>query len=269
MIAAALYLTELTCPWLCANLLLDRDQYENGTVEEDLGKAIRNSENATLALNSIRTMIDSGQFPTDGRLPTERELSTTLGVGRRAVQRALEALEAEGIVWRQQGKGTFVGQPPDPTRSLAAKIVDKSDPISVMEARLAIEPSLAELCARRATADDVAKMRHLANRTAGSADSDAVELWDGALHHFMARVAGNPLLLAAFTLLDQVRIDDVWQSQRHRARSPERVAQYYQQHGSIIDAIEARDGDAARSTMTAHLKLLQENMVSAAPEFSK
>lgn len=232
----------------------------------DVSKAVKNSENATLALTSIRKMIDSGRFPADGRLPTERELSANLGVGRRAVQRALEALEAEGIVWRQQGKGTFVGLPPDPNRSLAAKIVEETDPISMMEARLAIEPSLAELCARRATADDVAKMRHLAKRTAGSADSDGIELWDGALHHFIARVAGNPLLMAAFTLLDQVRADDVWQSQRHRARSPERADQYYRQHGAIIDAIEARDGDAARSAMTAHLRLLLDNLLAATPE---
>lgn len=231
-----------------------------------MGKVVKNSENATLALNSIRTMIESGRFPANGRLPAERELSTTFGVGRRAVQRALEALEAEGIIWRQQGKGTFVGQPPDPTKSLAAKIIEETDPISVMEARIAIEPSLAELCARRATADDVAKMRHLASRTLGSADSDAVELWDGALHHLMARVAGNSLLMAAFNLLDQVRTDDVWQSQRHRARSPQKATQYFHQHGEIIDAIEARDGAAARLAMTNHLELLLESLMSASPE---
>ncbi len=234
-----------------------------------MGKAIKNSENATLALDSIRTMIESGQFSADGRLPTERELSTTMNVGRRAVQRALEVLETEGIVWRHQGKGTFVGQRPDPTRTLAAKIIDETDPISVMEARLAIEPSLAELCAKRATAEDVTKMRHLADRTAGSEDSDAVELWDGALHRVIARVAGNRTLMAAFTLLDHVRTEYVWQSQRHRARSPEKATQYKHQHSTIIDAIEAGDGDAARSAMTAHLELLLENLVSAMPEFPK
>ena len=231
--------------------------------------AIKNSENALLALNSIRTMIDTGQISANGRLPAERELSATLCVSRRAVQRALEALEAEGIVWRHQGKGTFVGQPPDPTKTLATKIVSETDPIAIMEARLAIEPALAALCARRSTADDVAKLRHLANRTAGFADSDSVELWDGALHHCIAQIAGNRLLMAAFTLLEHVRSDEVWQNQRRRARSPDKVATYFNQHCAIIDAIAARDAETARSAMTLHLELLLENMVSATPELQR
>src|SRR3546814_9395312 len=35
---------------------------------------------------------------------SERELAEALGVGRRAVRRALEVLEAEGRIWRRQGR---------------------------------------------------------------------------------------------------------------------------------------------------------------------
>jgi GntR family transcriptional repressor for pyruvate dehydrogenase complex len=61
-------------------------------------------------------------------------------------------------------------------------IAPEADPVSVMEARMALEPEMAALAARRATAEDVARMRELADRTARATDADGAELWDGALH---------------------------------------------------------------------------------------
>jgi GntR family transcriptional repressor for pyruvate dehydrogenase complex len=153
-----------------------------------------------------------------------------------------------------------VGQPPDPNGHLAAKIAPDTDPLSVMEARLALEPELAALAARRATGEDVARMRALADRASHAQDADAAELWDGSLHRMIARLAGNPILNTAFTLINEVRQEQRWQQEREQARSPALVAEYDRQHGRIIDAIDARDEDAARTAMRAHLSALKENL---------
>ncbi|WP_299818849.1 FadR/GntR family transcriptional regulator [uncultured Jannaschia sp.] len=216
------------------------------------------------ALDALRRMIDAGRLPADGRLPTERELAAELDVGRRAVRRALERLGAEGLVWRRQGKGTFVGQPPDPAALMAAHAAPEADPLSVMEARLVIEPGLAALCARRADAEDVARLRDLAARTAQAADTSQVELWDGALHRLIARIAGNPVLLTAFAFLDEVRRGVGWQETRLRARNPDALALYEAHHAEIVDAIAARDGDRAEQAMRAHLSALRDRMQAAA-----
>jgi GntR family transcriptional repressor for pyruvate dehydrogenase complex len=205
-------------------------------------------------------MIRLGEVEADGKLPTERDLCARFGVSRRAVRRALDALETEGLVWRRQGKGTFVGQPPDPNGHLAAIIAPDTDPLSVMEARLALEPELAALAARRATAEDVARMRALAERACQAQDADAAELWDGSLHRMITRIAGNPILSAAFALINEVRQEQRWQHERQRARSADLVAEYHRQHGRIIDAIDARDEDAARAAMRAHLMALKANL---------
>ncbi len=215
---------------------------------------------ATRVLDAIRRMIENHQLPADGRLPTERNLAAELETGRRNVRRALETLEGEGLIWRRQGKGTFAGQPPDPTEALAAEIVSEVDPLVTMEARLCIEPALAELCARRATAEDVARLRHLAERVAFPADAEAAELWDGALHRLIARIGGNRIMLTAFTLIDEVRVGEEWQLKRHRARTPETMALYNGQHRRIIDAIEARDGPRAAAAMREHLAALSSNL---------
>ncbi len=218
------------------------------------------TDNASAARAKIRELIRNGEVDPDGRLPTERDLSDRFGISRRAVRRALDALETEGLVWRRQGKGTFAGEPPDPSGPLAAMLAPDADPVSVMEARMALEPELAALAARRATAEDVARMRELADRTAKTTDADAAELWDGSLHRLIARIAGNPVLRAAFALLNEVRSEQRWQRERQIARSSGLVAEYDRQHQKIIAAIDARDENAARNAMREHLQALTDNL---------
>lgn len=227
---------------------------------QDRPEDTQETPEADRVLQAIRQIVSEGRLPSDGRLPTERHLAAELGAGRASVRRALDRLEAEGLIWRRQGKGTFAGQPPDPTEELAAQIASDVDPLSAMEARLCIEPALADLCARRATGEDVVRLRKLAERTHDADDSDSAELWDGALHRAIARIAGNRLMLTAFTLIDEVRMGEDWQEKRHRARTPQTRAFYDAQHQKIIDAIDARDGAAAARAMREHLETLFDNL---------
>lgn len=222
--------------------------------------------NSSLVLQRLRHMVANGVAGPDGRLPTERELCETLGVGRRAVRRALEALEAEGLVWRRQGKGTFVGQPPDPTGVLAAEIAGETRASEVAEARLYIEPALAGLCAARAKPEDVRRMRALTERIYETADPDGAELWDGALHRLIARTAGNRVLLTAFSLLDEIRSSEAWRALRQRARSGATRNLYHKQHTRLIDCIEAGDVVGAEQAMRDHLNALSERMDQALHE---
>lgn len=211
-------------------------------------------------LAQVRSLIDAGGVDPSGRLPTERALCQRLGVGRRELRAALDILQAEGLIWRRQGKGTFVGQPPDPTGVLAADIVPATDALTVMEARLCIEPTLAALCAERATPEDVARLRNITARIGQEPGAESTEIWDGAFHRLIARTARNQILLTAFSLVDEVRIRKDWVEVRHRARAQARVELYHRQHAAIIDAIEAGDAVAARAAMSDHLERLKQNL---------
>lgn len=191
-------------------------------------------------------------LPPDGRLPTERALAERFATSRRVVRQALDALEAEGLVWRRQGAGTFAGQPADPTGDLAARIAGETDPMQVMEARLCIEPELAALCALRMTDEEVARLRALAHRKL-SADAATIELWDGALHRLIAQCARNRPLLTAFALLDRIRANPDWVEVRARARRQSNLAVPLGEHEVLIEAIAARDPEAARRAMRDHL----------------
>lgn len=208
----------------------------------------------------LLVLVEAGEFGSDGRIPPERELCERFAVSRRTLRRALDSLEAEALIWRQQGKGTFVGQAPDPTGVLAAEIAGETHPLEVMEARLCIEPQLAALCAKRAVPADVERMRALAARVMTAPDPDATELWDGAFHRFIAKTASNRPLLTAFSLLDEIRATKGWRNQRSRARSAETLKVTDRQHHAILDAIEAGRPEAAEAAMRDHLLVLAGNL---------
>ncbi|MFD0462633.1 GntR family transcriptional regulator [Microvirga aerilata] len=73
------------------------------------------SDSSNSALVRLRALLDESSFDGEQRLPAERVLAAQIGIGRRALRRALEVLEAEGRIWRHQGKGTFLG--PRPARA--------------------------------------------------------------------------------------------------------------------------------------------------------
>lgn len=61
--------------------------------------------------------IKSGEFGTDGLIPTEVQLCKLFGVSRTTIREATASLVHEGILKRIQGKGTFVTSPAYTNRS--------------------------------------------------------------------------------------------------------------------------------------------------------
>ena len=57
----------------------------------------------------LKHRITNAEFET-GRIPSEANLASELGVSRNTVRDALSRLEMEGIIFRKQGAGTFVNK---------------------------------------------------------------------------------------------------------------------------------------------------------------
>jgi DNA-binding FadR family transcriptional regulator len=221
-------------------------------------------DNSFAALDLLRDMFRAGRWEHGARLPPERDLAEELGVSRRALRRAMEALEAEGIVWRQQGSGTFAGSRPAPPAGHLDSLLATTDSLQVMEARLRLEPQLAQLAALRASVEDIRLMTVLVGRISECTDADGRELWDGALHRRIAQAAGNALLLAMFDLLNHSRQDPAWRTLREQARTIARSRPVtHDQHLMVIEAIAARDPARAGEAMRRHLLTVQENILRA------
>jgi GntR family transcriptional regulator len=59
----------------------------------------------------IREMVRSGAWAPGEPIPSERELSERYGISRMTVRQSVSELVKEGLLYREQGRGTFVGRP--------------------------------------------------------------------------------------------------------------------------------------------------------------
>lgn len=217
----------------------------------------------------LRALVaDMGDVP-DQPLPPERELASRFGVGRRAVRQALAELEVEGRVWRRQGKGTFTG-PPRPTVAPSLdRLVSRSNFFEVIEVRYKLEPILVQLAAERASGDQIAMLKRLAERNSTRTldlPAETIESWDSAFHRCIAEASGNRLFIDLYDVIDKIRLDPSWQSYRARARTLRGLATSAQQHLDIADAIARRDPPRAAAVMREHISAIQNVLVRAVSE---
>jgi GntR family transcriptional regulator len=72
----------------------------------------------------IQSRIASGAWAPGRRMPSERELCEEFAVSRAVVRPALEILERDGVIRREQGRGTFVAPPKRlvPVRGIVAML---------------------------------------------------------------------------------------------------------------------------------------------------
>src|SRR3984957_8048693 len=194
-----------------------------------------------------------GDWKEGDRVPSERELSKQLGIGRASLRVALKALELLGMVESRVGDGTFVCPRSDfLSRPLLWAITgaDRSALRELMEARLVLEESIAAFAAERATAEELRKieaaleeMRAQIDDPAGSFESDM------RFHIAIAEAAHNPILSNGDQLLRNLVRH--WILLKHKL--PGEAAKSLQHHERIYDAILHRDAAAAREAMRNHI----------------
>ncbi|MEC9368496.1 MAG: GntR family transcriptional regulator [Pseudomonadota bacterium] len=78
------------------------------------GFSERNGTLYAQVANVIRQRIRSGQWGAGSQIPVLGVLEKEFGVARVTLRQALNLLENEGLIWRRQGRGTFVSDTAGP-----------------------------------------------------------------------------------------------------------------------------------------------------------
>ncbi len=216
---------------------------------------------ATLSERLRRYIVDSG-FDHNARLPPERVLCSTLGVSRGELRKALAELESDSLIWRQVGRGTFVGARPVHNLNDVEYLEKLARPIKVIEARLAIEPELARLSAIHGAKADFDEIRACSRKCQEARDWRSYEAWDNNFHLAIAKATHNKVLIHLFETLNVVRRSIVW-GQLRASTLPPRTHPSFSQHDSIVAAISARDAAGAAARMREHLASVRERVIPA------
>ncbi|MEI3845814.1 MULTISPECIES: GntR family transcriptional regulator [unclassified Microbacterium] len=192
----------------------------------------------------IRDAILDAQFAPHQRL-IEADLSERYGASRASVRNALMNLAGEGLVERLPNRGARV------------RAISVDEAIEIVEVRIGLETLCARKAAENVTASDAAQLRALRadiERAIGSGDLMAYSRLNQELDRRIRDLSRHG---TATQLLERLRA----QSARHQFRlafHPGRAATSAPEHIAIIDAILAKDPDAAEAATRAHLSGIVE-----------
>lgn len=77
--------------------------------------------------DGLRKLVISGTLQPDEKLPSVRELASSLAINPNTIQRAYKDLESEGYIYSIQGKGSFAAQIQDITDARSAALLRNFD----------------------------------------------------------------------------------------------------------------------------------------------
>src|SRR6266508_6312027 len=212
-------------------------------------------------LEKMRALVESGQLAKGSKLPSERDLCVMLSVSRPSLREALKVLDILGVIKTRQGDGTYitgsfsriVGDP-----AKVRNIEQRFTLLELLEARRAIEPTLAALAAVRATEENLSAMENALNGMFRRDSSLEQHLrHDEQFHRAILEAANNPLLaqmmdLLRAPLLETFRITD---------RSTEHLERSNANHREVYRAIRAKDRQKASKAMLAVLKQTEKDLL--------
>lgn len=198
------------------------------------------------AYRTLLEEIRGGDLRPGDRL-RETELAARLGVSRTPIREAIRQLEADGLVLHAPRQGATV-------RSL-----DYAEVMELYEMRAVLEGTAARLAAHAALAIEIDELSAINDelRAAPSA-ADAFRLnrvfhaallnaaKNRFLHRSMDGLQKAMMILGPTTLSESDRFDGA-----------------VQEHGAILDALSARDGQRAEQLMRAHIEASQRVRIKA------
>lgn len=207
----------------------------------------------------IKAEVTQGLLVPGAKLPAERELAQRFKTSRLSVREAYRSLEELGLlsIRRGAGGGAFIAQIDHQpvARSLAFMLrLGKSSHQELTEARLLLEPPIAALAARRASAEDIARLEELLRQqTAAFKEGEGPRRLALEFHRLVARCARNlPLEIVMNSVADLAveviaHVDLTTGLHRH-------VVSF---HRRIFNAIRRHDEDAAFDLMRRHVLEVQ------------
>ncbi len=210
-------------------------------------------------LAQLKNYILSGQVSLGERLPSERALAETLGVGRYSVREALKVLEAVGLVESRVGEGTFLTTNTGNSfgQILGLSLASWGGTImEILDARKMIEVEATRAATKRANKEEIAKIKYELDIMATSTDEFPVYFEaDMNFHRHIADASHNPIISQFVNNLLDLLSEVLKETQSDTLPTQ---AENTGTHQAIYDAIVDRNSDLAGELMREHIQFTGE-----------
>lgn len=207
--------------------------------------------------NQIKDLILQGKLKPGEPLPPERKLISILNVSRPSLREALKSLVGMGYLEITQGNRTIV-------RSLAAGRIlepldllvkeDLSTVFELIEVRKAVETWNGYHAARRATAEDIARLEECV--AAMEPDLEDAEPTfgknDAEFHLAIARATHNKVQAHIMYTINDLLKNFIARFYGNMSNSL-----IWEQHARILESIKKRDSDLTRTAVLDHLEYVE------------
>ncbi len=226
-------------------------------------KTIKRQAVSSEAIATIKQMILLGEIGAGQRLPPERDLAAQLGVSRPSLREAIRALIALNILESRHGDGTYVSSLEPELLSEPIDFVlqvNDSAMVALFEARRALEAAAATLAAERATDLELTQLEEFVKEGRSKLDDrDAFIEHDVEFHARLRRLARSPVLASLLSSVSTLTLE----SRRLTAQSRETRSRALGDHLAMVKTLKARDPEAARLAMIAHLEHVLAGIAAA------
>ncbi len=214
--------------------------------------------------DQIIKLIADGKLKPGDKLPGERQLIETLGVGRSSLREALNRLETLGYIEIHKRRGNFVKSIDaalqlSPLKSLIRR--DVRQIVQLYEIRRDIEQANAYKAAQNRTAQDLTRIRSCLDQFRGRTGNLQYP-WgsDQAFHIAVAQAAHNFMRVHVITNIFEFSEEFLKPALESASSYEENLASIVEQHEAIYAAIQNRDADEARARMDEHLSWTNETL---------
>lgn len=205
-------------------------------------------------LLQIHEIIQERNLRAGDKLPSERELSEQLGVGRSSVREALRALELLGLIETRRGEGTFLKHY---RHNRLIDIIgffilrDYKTKKDLVEMRKILELEAVRLACKRASAKHFEEMERVHAAALARIEKGEIPAEEDYLfHRIICRSSRNSVLHRIWVPLIEYSVDTRSESLAREGRAL--VAM--EEHRLIMEAIRAKDEQTAVALMREHLE---------------
>lgn len=231
--------------------------------KKELFTSIKTSSKRDKVYQQLVAIINRGQIMPGERFPSERDLSSTLGVSRPSIREAIYKAEAMGLVDVRHGEGVFVVSSLRETIKSPMKVLLEEEAEKIfdfLEIRRLIEVWCAGRAATKATEEDLEKIKKILKGMEQVVPTDSKwEKEDTGFHLAIAAATKNVLALHIMHALKHSFAS--YFTLRRITTKDDRKGPLLKQHTEIYQAISQRDSNLAQEKILDHLDFIEKLIV--------